>query len=113
MAGENGSQTTALRPQEPPPLFLPFQNQLFQPCRCRARSLAVWIVFHPWGLGGKEERQGSWLSAWCSAFPSTPPPEAPQGPSQLKQTQKPDPVLTEKAQMLGRSSSWAFWTHVR
>lgn len=112
MAGEKGSQTTALGPREPPPLFLPFQNKLFQPRRCRARFLAVWIVFHPWGLGGKRE-DGSWLPTWCSAFPSPPPPEAPQGPSQLKQTQKPDPVLTEKAQTLGRASSPAFWTHIR
>lgn len=55
VAGENGSQTRAQGPWEPPPLFLPFQNKLFQPRCCRARFLAVWIVFHPWGLGGKRE----------------------------------------------------------
>lgn len=42
-------------PGEPPPFFLPFQNKLFQLLLLQSQALAVWIVFHPWGLGGKRE----------------------------------------------------------
>lgn len=51
------------------------------PARQQRQVSGVWIVFHPWGLGGKSEDRKAVAHVVCSAVPAPPPPEAPRGPS--------------------------------